>query len=726
MKTKANHSSAFSPTKPITIVDTVYHVNIATDSRIAELSIYPESAKNHLVEKRTAQAASHPSLEGSSIPPSLEAHSRQSLFQVAVRGLPLNRSWSTGETMRNHPPSSDFALTRCETEKTTSGTLLYIEAKCSQGLLARQTWNCPHTGGGALVTTVITNQSNEPLEIEMLSSFSITGITPFCADDATGRLRLHRFRTAWSNEGRHCDESLESLHLERTWGIGPIFTRFGQTGSLPVRQFFPFAAIEDTAAGVVWAAQIAWHGSWQMEVYRQDDSVSLSGGHGDFERAHWMKRLAPGESIESPTALITCCEGDIELACHRLIQLQQAIATPEPDQEKELPIVFNEWCASWGHPTLDTVRKTAAKLSKTHTRYFVIDDGWAEKPKGVFQYNGDWNTDEVAFPGGLRVATKAIRDAGLIPGIWFEFEVCTDGTKAYHLTDHHLHRHGKVLTVGSRHFWDFRDSFTFEYLREKVIHRLKEGGFGYLKVDYNESIGLGCDGNESLGEGLRQHLLKVREFFVEIRKEVPDIVIENCASGGHRLEPGMVALTSMSSFSDAHETVEIPIIAASLHRVIPPAKNQIWAVLRPDTNEKRFHYLLTSTFLGRMCISGNITESDDATIHRLSQAQEFYQKLAPILLNGFSRLTRSVDESFRYPRGWQALVRESTDNKTCMVVLHTFEEQHNEIPISISLPDGFWTISGEYNAHHTNCDGQSLSLAKRPEDFTGMAWLLTR
>jgi alpha-galactosidase len=50
-------------------------------------------------------------------------------------------------------------------------------------------------------------------------------------------------------------------------------------------------------------------------------------------------------------------------------------------------------------------------------------------------------------------------------------------------------------------------------------------------------------------------------------------VIENCASGGHRLEPSFMGLTSMASFSDAHETRDIPVIAANLHRLIQPRQS---------------------------------------------------------------------------------------------------------------------------------------------------------
>jgi alpha-galactosidase len=101
--------------------------------------------------------------------------------------------------------------------------------------------------------------------------------------------------------------------------------------------------------------------------------------------------------------------------------------------------------------------------------------------------------------------------------IRFEFESCTSTANAWNEIDHFLHRDGAVLQVGVRRFWDLRDEWTREYLSRKVIGLLRDCGFGYLKVDYNETIGWGVDGAESAGEGLRQHLEAVGQFFQKIR-----------------------------------------------------------------------------------------------------------------------------------------------------------------------------------------------------------------
>ncbi len=437
-------------------------------------------------------------------------------------------------------------------------------------------FRCTHvldyeTGAEAVrVLTEFENTGAVSLTLEMFSSFCLGGLSPFDAEDSVDRLRLHRFRSLWSSEGRHEAADFEDLHLERSWmNASVVNERFGQVGSMPVHGWFPFAAIEDKRTGVFWAVQLACGSSWQMEAFRLDDKVSLSGGLADREFGHWMKTVLPGECFTTCPAWLTTANGDIDSVSQRLVRAQERLLDT-PETEEEMPVIFNEWCSSWGTPTPRFIAQTAERLQNTPVRIFVIDDGWAEKPDGAGQFNGDWNVDKGRFPSGLKPVADELRARGLIPGLWFEFEVCTEGTRAFKLQDHKLCRDGRTLQIGTRHFWDFSDDWTFGYLREKVLRRLREDGFEYLKVDYNDTLGLGCDHPDSLGEGLRQHISGVQDFFRELRREMPNLIIEMCSSGGHRLEPSFLGLASMGSFSDAHECPEIPVIAANLHRLIPP------------------------------------------------------------------------------------------------------------------------------------------------------------
>ena len=154
-----------------------------------------------------------------------------------------------------------------------------------------------------------------------------------------------------------------------------------------------------------------------------------------------------------------------------------------------------------------------------------------------------------------------------------------------------------------------------------------------MKMDYNDTIGIGCDGCESLGEGLRRNMEASVDFVRRVKEEVPGIILENCASGGHKLEPLMMSLCSMASFSDAHETEEIPIIAANLHRAVLPRQSQIWAVIREKDSLKRIGYSITNTFLGRMCLSGDVTHLTEEQWDVIDRGIAFYKELIMLARN---------------------------------------------------------------------------------------------
>ncbi|HVU26330.1 MAG TPA: glycoside hydrolase family 36 protein [Verrucomicrobiae bacterium] len=701
-------------------ITAVYALDLPTG--MVEFTCLPTTMLNKRVEKRrileTAEVVNLPS-DWLPIP----ARFPESLVQLHVRGVSGPAAFAQGRTLRNGEA--------CQMLKFESQSL----ADCDKSLtitttVATANFAVDHIlewfkgESGFRVWTVFHNRSSRSMTLDMLASFNLNGISPFHSSDASERLRVHRIRSCWSAEGRLESRLLEELHLERSWtGHAPFSERFGQVGSMPVRGFFPFVAIEDIGIKVCWGAQLEIASSWQLEIYRRHDDVSFSGGLADREFGHWWKIIAPRDSFTTPKAILSTVTGDLDDLCHALTSLHRRAADRQPAIERNLPIIFNEWCSSWGNPTHGHLTETAECLATTPVRYLVIDDGWAERHGNNIQQNGDWIVNRKAFPDGLKATCDAIRSHGLVPGLWFEFEVCTEGTQAWFKTDHLLQIDGETLRVGTRRFWDFRDPFTFDYLAEKVITTLRDNGFGYLKVDYNETIGIGVDGAESPGEGLRQHIEGVQSFFRAIRKALPELVIENCSSGGHRLEPSMMAICAMGSFSDAHETVEIPIIAANLHRVILPMQSQVWAVLRSADTIQRIQYSLAATFLGRMTISGNLKTLLAEQITILADAQKFYLRAASIIRDGISRRFGRIGPSYRHPRGWQALRRISADGSQILCVIHTFADAPSE-PLQVPLPSGSWKLETAFNLPpDAKIIGGNFVIPPLP-DFTGLAVIL--
>lgn len=647
------------------------------------------------------------------------------LVHAHVAGDSYPGGYAQGRTLRHSATTESLAVREHAREDHAGRTVLRTTLAAAGGLVCVHEVMFDEKSGTLEIQTTARNPTDKPLTLEFLSAFSLGGITPFAADDAPGRLRVHRFRSAWSAEGRHEVRSVEELQLERSWiGHGVRSERFGQAGSLPVNGWFPTVGLEDTAVGVTWLAQLATPGTWQLEVGRRADQLSLSGGGADRLHGEWRRTLQPGESFEAPTAFLTTAVGSVEAATDRLVAGQRTRAEPRPPGEHDLPVVFNEWCTSWGHPTHDKVVQLADRLAASGVKYLVIDDGWAERPGDKFQQNGDWRVNRKAFPGGLKATTDAIRARGLVPGLWFEFEAVNPGSAAWHETAHQLHRDGVPLQVGNRRFWDFRDPWVHDFLAERVLARLRDDGFGYLKVDCNDSTGPGVDGTESPGENLRQHLAGVQRFFARLKAELPELVIENCSSGGHRLEPSMLALTAMSSFSDAHETPDIPIIAGNLNPLVWSAQKQIWAVLRRGDSMQRLGYSLAATFLGRMCLSGDAGELGVKEWGFVREAVAFYREVAPVIRDGTFRCQREMGDSWQHPTGHQVVTIAAAGRM--LVVWHRFAGGAGAF--NMALPAGEnWRVQRTLDAQPgvVSCTGGELAW-RNPPEWSGGVVLLER
>lgn len=599
------------------------------------------------------------------------------LVQLHVRGDKRTSFFGGGTTMACSASTKCMKLVSHEK----LGDRIVTVLSDGAGRIVRHTvvW---HEGLEAVrVFTDFTNDTGAPLTLEMLSSANIGGLTPFFEEDAPGALVIHRARSAWSAEGRISSDTAESLHLEPSWANhGLRVEKIGQKGSMPVRGYFPFGAVEDQKTGVIWAMQLACPSSWQLEFRRMDAGLAMMSGLADFDYGHWAKTLQPGETFRTPEAFLTVGCGSLDAVSQRLLTIQM-----ENFAGKDWlpPVLFNEYCTTWGNPSEENLEKIVDCLRGKAIDYLVIDCGWYGRPGVAWsECNGDWiPNDAEMFPHGLRATVENIRKAGFLPGIWFEPETC--GRLSYLAQNDELllKRDGIVIDMNERRFLDMRLPKTQAYLEERVVSLLRDYGFAYVKIDYNDCIGVGCDGAESLGEGLRQNMEASQAFFRHLREAVPGLCMENCSSGGHRLEPSLMGLFDMASFSDAHECIEIPIIAANLQRMILPAQSQIWAVLHDTDSLRRLNYSLVNTLLGVMCLSGDIYSLNAEQWALVERAIAFYRDARGIILHGVSEFHENRGESWRHPQGWQAVCRTGPDG--VLVTIHTFG---GELPDSISLP----------------------------------------
>ncbi|MDR1094340.1 MAG: alpha-galactosidase [Clostridiales bacterium] len=590
------------------------------------------------------------------------------MVQVHVFGDAANRQYSAGRTMRNSDSCFQLKYDGQTVQRRGGATEIATRFRRADGQTAEH--RLRHKPGRRFVEcfTAYTNGSDRDVTLEMLSSFSIGCLTPYAPDNPTGKITLHRMRSQWSAEAQLESFPAETLQLEPSWlNYGARGERFGVAGSTPCRGFMPLIGLTDERARVTWAADWDAPSSWQAEFYLSQNAANLSGGLADFEFGHWRKTLRPGETFAAPPARLTAARGGMDEAAQILTEFQRE--KPLPPREEGLPILYNEYCKTWGQCSRENLLPLIDASAKLGIDTFVIDAGWydkADKSSGFYAPKRDY------YPDGIGEVVRRINAAGMQAGIWFEYESRDyDELTRGGYGDCLLTRGGVPIRNMERAFLDMRRPEAAAELDKSVIGFLRDNGFGYVKVDYNENIGVGCDGAESLGEGLRQHALAARGFLERIKRALPDTVLEVCASGGLRTEPSFIAAADQVSYSDIHEADEGAIVAGDLHRVLQPAKSQIWAVIRAGDDENRLVNTVSKCFLGRMCFSGDVDQMNAAQEAVVRRAIALYRECAPVIRDGRSYFLGKRGKSLRNPSGYSAVLRAGRGG--AVLVVNTFD-----------------------------------------------------
>lgn len=595
------------------------------------------------------------------------------------------------------------------------------------------------------------NDTDKPLSLDYITTVSLDGLSPYDSESNPETTFVHYFKSAWALEGKHYRKNLIDLLLESAWGDSFDGIKIGTTGSRSTNGYYPYVAVEDEKTKVFWGAMLCCNSSWQGEVLRTSKKISLSVELADYDFGHFRKTVNPKESFLTPIAYVAATKGDFETLCAALMKAKENdIAylseernalndvtqgkNNEQDVDK-LPVIFNEFVTTWGNPSHENSIKIAKKLREigSKTKYFVTDAGWDEK-----HLPGDYDTfNKAAFPHGLKVYADELKALGFIPGIWMEIEVTKENSKYFgkKYDDLKLKKDNAVIISeiiggGKYNFWDFTNEKAIEHLDEVVIKTIKDNGFGYLKVDYNTNVGIGADGGDSLGEKLYSHLSAVKDYFVKIRKET-GAIIENCASGGSRLEPSMMNLTEMSSATDAHEVYEEAIIGANLQYLIPARQSQLWCSLHPEYLPEKTRYIISIGFLGRICWAGDMLNLTNEQYSQMIKAENFYKKATDIILSGISYVYRSDEKlAFSNPEGAQITVRYSNDLSCALVVCHTFK---NFKDFSVKLKGNYKITSALFclneNASENYLNAETTNdefIIKNCKDFDGNVFLIEK
>jgi alpha-galactosidase len=473
-------------------------------------------------------------------------------------------------------------------------------------------------------------------------------------------------------------------------------------------EWIPWFALTSEMGGLF--AGLVWSGRWHLRSGRSDQGVSLWFGISDF--AH---ELAPGAEIELPGVVLSGYAGDLDAGSQQWRDwICHSWTPPTPD---DWPWVqYNHWYAYYGDIDQARLFTEAQLAAEAGCEVFVIDDGWfvGRRPDSYHTGWGNWVEDRAKFPDGLHAFGDRIRDLGMKFGLWVEPErAAIDSPILTAHPDWIAQRDGVPLTrpddvsKGSAHLC-FGNPEVQQWVIDDIVRVVHEYGVDWLKWDYNIGYGLGCNladhGHQAM-DGHWAHTQGLYRVFAGIREQCPDLMIENCASGGHRVDLGTLRHTHtnwVSDYTNRAESCRQHTQGAGLF--MPLAHLNTWVLERRDEVEFR------SRFGGAFGVSWFLEAWSEADRRALRSAIDEYKRIRP-LLNGKRYLL-----SGPLHQTWDIWQLESRDGSESVILAFRDGGPIDRVHIRphLTQPDATWQIRTDHDESPqllTGAEGLDIHIA---------------
>ncbi len=477
--------------------------------------------------------------------------------------------------------------------------------------------------------TDVYNISKETVGLEYVSTFAFTGLCDNTdGKTANEKLEIYIPHNSWVRELNWKKYSLSQLGFERISHFSTKRINITNTGSWSSKEYLPMGAIKNKVENCMHMWQIEHNGSWQWEISDIKDLMYLRISGPNEAENHWYKELQPNEHFESvPAAIAIGVDFDDTLA--EMTKYRRQIVRKNIT-DSSLPVIFNEYMnCLWADPTTEKEIPVIDCAAELGAEYYCMDAGWYADGTW-WETVGEWQPCKWRFKNGIKEVFDYIRNKGMIPGIWLEIEVMGISSPILDkfTDDCFFMRHGKRVIDHGRYQLDFRNERVRDYATSVIDRVVSEYGVGYIKMDYNIDAGIGTELNaDSFGDGLLEHNRAYLGWIEDIMNKYPELVIENCSSGGMRIDYAMLSKHSIQSVTDQESCINMVPIATVSATAVLPEQAAIWSYpVANETNNITAINMINSMLL-RMHLSGEVMNLSEEQKSLVIKGVEKYKEI---------------------------------------------------------------------------------------------------
>ncbi len=483
--------------------------------------------------------------------------------------------------------------------------------------------------------TILKNRGNQDIPIEYVSSLSLTGLGMDDTGNWNQHHRIHLPFNSWTTELQWQSFSLAELGLTQMRSHGRSLKRIAQsnTGSFGAKEILPIGCFERIDNHFCCAWQLETHGSWHWELAEISRKLYLQLSGPTEQENQWHRVLRPGECFHSVPAAIAMAEGFDEVF-QAMNDYRRRIRRPNADN-RELPVIFNDYmnCLN-ADPTTEKLLPLIDKAATLGAEYYVIDAGWYAD--GVWWDSvGEWQESQQRFPNGLQEVIDYIINKGMKPGLWLEIERMGKNCPLVKQWPDECFfcRNGKKLVARQSLQLDFRHPIVRGHA-DNVIDRLVNGmGIRFIKMDYNFEIGAGTEiAADSIGDGLLQHQRAYLDWLAAVLERYPDLVIENCSSGGLRNTYSMLSRLSICSTTDNTDYLANARISINSATAYCMEQAGVWSYPLATASDEEVIMNMVSCLSWRPYLSGQIWALSEEKMDLMREGVQLYKNyLRPLI-----------------------------------------------------------------------------------------------
>ena len=330
--------------------------------------------------------------------------------------------------------------------------------------------------------------------------------------------------------------TITSIHGKSGWGHPTFFAR-------------------NRATGEWFVASLGWSANWSMTLRGQRDHrrdrARLLFSLGPYAADPALRVMAAGETLRTPETHLLAMRGDLD----RVIQALHAhvrndvILPPIPGREYQVESNHRGYIID--HEDEPGLKREIDLAAGVGAEEFLVDAGWFGPSPNRWGANvGDWYAGEW-LPNDLNPVREYARKKGLLFGLWVELESIGAASKLMKQhPDWVMKRDGRPVG-GGRHL-DFSKPEVAAWAEAEIARLIRKYDLDMFRLDYNTSAGAGGNRVQDgfVENTLWRHVEALYGMFDRIHQRFPKVILQNCASGGGRLDLGILRRFHNTELSD--------------------------------------------------------------------------------------------------------------------------------------------------------------------------------